>query len=158
MPLYEPPRDLIETPVCDRVIGETLFKQVARFKKLDHEQTREGVCSAIITVQVTLHASVDGQAGPVLSGQGFDHDGYEQKLVADNETIVDPATDQLLAIRHHSIHGLNPAEEWENAVNAPQTTMYQGDYFMMVRKYSPIDIDGMIEDHIARADTMGKFR
>jgi hypothetical protein len=148
--------DLIVIPVADRCVNDTRIKQKVRFLKLMHDQAEDtGECSAQIIVRVLLYAA-DASApdgyGPLLSGPGLS--SYTRTLVANNDTLVDPATGSILAIRD-----LNATQEdWENTIDSfPQTTLFQGDFFHMMRRYSPIDIEEMIIDHIRNADAMGHF-
>ena len=47
----------IVLPVSNRVVGDTVIKQQARFASLLHLQTDEGECSARISVRVSLYAA-----------------------------------------------------------------------------------------------------
>lgn len=146
------PHSLIELPVSDRVIGDTRLRQKARFVTLEHTQTPEGICAATITVLVSVYAALGQGYGARLDGAGFS--SYTKVLTADNKKLVDAATGEIL---HDSPVPLSAAAWAEIDANYPQATMLQGDFFEMLRRYSPIDIEEMIVQHIQQADAMGLF-
>ena len=157
MDLYTPTP--IVLPVSDRVVGDTVIKQKARFAGLLHLQTDEGECNARITVRVSLYAAdataPDGY-GPLLDGPGLSR--YTAELVADNNTLVDKRDGSILLYNGKlAIRQLLSAQEWEEAA-APAYAMLQGDFFELLRENGlPGTIADMIRLHIQQADAMGRF-
>lgn len=151
MPLVTPLRQSIDLPVSDRVFHDTRVRQKACFLSLRHEQQPDGQCSAYITVVVHLYAATEDGYGPAIDGPGFAP--YSVVLVADNNTIVEASTGSILRIRAGESNA-----EWAAAAEAyEQAVMLQGDFFELLRRYSPIDIEEMIIGHIQAADAMGRF-
>lgn len=136
--------------MADRVIGDTIIRQLVRFVGLRHSQGPDGQCAAYVDVLVTMYAALGAGRGPELNGAGFAP--YAVSLVADNQTIVDAATGRILAIRQ----GENQADWLALAEGYPQDTMLQGDFFEQLRE-QPLRIGDMIRQHIAQADAMGRF-
>lgn len=147
-------RTLIELPVADRVSGDTRIRQRARFLSLVHGQSSDGACTAVITVLVSLYAAQGEDYGEALSGPGLST--YTVSLSADNQTLVDAGTGQILAIRQ----GEQPAD-WQariDELSQERTTMLQGDFFEYLRDNGlPGTMRQMIEQHIQQADEMGRF-
>ena len=155
MPLIPYTPSVIELAIADRIAGDTLIRQKARFLSLFHKQTPEGISSVQIVVRVCLYAAEGQGYGPLLSGPGFS--SYEATLGADNRTLVDARPEHagdVLATRE-----LGQTEEaWQAVVDSyPQPTMLQGDFFEMLRDNQPVQIGDIIRRHIARADALGRF-
>ena len=74
-------------------------------------------------------------------------------LVADNDTIVDATTGQILAIRNDETETtwLAKADAYE------QDVMLQGDFFEEVCITLPVVIGNLIKEHITNANAMGRF-
>ncbi len=144
-------RTLIEVPVADRRIGDTLIKQKFRFTTLTHEQNLDGVCRVAINGVVTMYASEGGEYGPALTAAGFT--ARPVTMAADNQTLVDAATGAILAIQQDE-----SAAEWAARINSfPQDTMLQGDFFEYLREHADVRIGDLIRQHIAQADALGRF-
>jgi hypothetical protein len=155
MPLLPGTRTPIEIAVSDRISGDTIIKQKARFKRLIHEQFPTGECVVYILLEVTMYAAQGAEFGPALVGKGFAP--YEVPLTADNQTVVDaapgPNAGAILAIRSGQ-----DDTDWQALLNSyEQPVMLQADFFEYLRDNAPIQIAGMIRQHIAAADAMGKF-
>ncbi|WP_226163928.1 hypothetical protein, partial [Hymenobacter terricola] len=117
-------------------------------------QDEAGLCAAYIDVEITMYAAAaDGDGyGPELTAEGFLR--RQKTLVADNNTVVNPSTGEILLIRTP----VQSTDEWLAAANAiPGPAMLQGEFFGLLRSYSPIDIEGLIVTHITQADGMGRF-
>lgn len=151
MPLLAHTPTIIELPVADRVAGDTLIRQKARFVSLLHTQSPAGECRAVITVLVSLYAADGPGFGPALQGLGFQN--YTVELVAANDTLVDAETGQILAM-----HQGQDAETWQALCNGyTRPVMLQGDWFEAIRETQPVLIGEMIRQHIQQADAMGRF-
>lgn len=147
-----PPRSIIEVPVSDRVLGDTRIKQKARFTTLTHEQGLDGVSRATIRLVVTMYAAAGDDFGPALTAAGFSTRTVD--LTAANDTLVDAATGEILAINT----GQQPAEWAAIVASFPQDTMLQGDFFEYLRDHGlPGTIRQLLEHHIQQADAMGRF-
>ena len=153
MALITHPRTLIEVPLTDRVFDDTTIKQDAIFIGLRHDQNHDtGVGIVSITVLVKSFASDNGAKGIYLGDKGM----YDKRidLVADNDTIVNAATGEILAIRTRMM----TPNDWQSIIDALTVDYaYQGDFFIQLREAAPIVIGDMIRQHIAQADAMGKF-
>jgi hypothetical protein len=149
MPRYKPAHTFIELRISDLVPG--VIARLARFRAFAHDQAPNGVCSVGAKVWVTLVRLVDGELGPPYENKATQE--YEVSLVGDNNTIVDAATGEILLIKT-----TQDVPEWDDIAEAyPQMVMYQGDFFELVRKHSPLDLEEMIEQNIRQADAMGRF-
>lgn len=101
MPLlpYTPP--LIELPISDLQLGDTLVRRRARFESLLHRQEADGQSLVRITVRVCPYAAEGAGYGPALTGPGFA--SYLAELGADNRTLVDATPGEqagaILAVR-----------------------------------------------------------
>lgn len=162
MPLLPGLRQVLEIPVSDHVNGSTVVKQKARFTKLTHVQQADGVCTVVVSTEVTMYGadpdSADGY-GPALQGSGFF--SYPKHLSADNNTVVDVATGAILAIRRERTaeQAAHTDEEWAAiCASYPQPVMLQGDYFEYVRQNEPIKIADLILLHMQQADAMGRYK
>lgn len=151
MPVNPGPRKLIEIPVTDRVFGDTTIKQKAIFNSLLHQQQPDGQCSAIINVTVRSFANVIDEEGNSTYGVSLSDKGVPDRmlsLTADNNSLVELSSSSILATRKYETN-----LEWDVIINSfPQETMLQGDFFELLRHYSPIDIEDMIRQHILLAD------
>ena len=148
----------IELPVSSRVVGDTIFRQKARFMDLTHTQSPEGTCRVVVRVLVSLYAAQGEGFGPMLSGLGVSP--YIMELVADNNTLVEATTGDILTGEGGKLYirGKVSEQEWEAAsTSSPTPLMYQGDFFEYLRENSPINISALIRQHINQADQMGKF-
>jgi len=155
MPLITPLLPVIESPVSDRVSGDTRFRQKALFLNMFHQQLPNGIASVQVVVRVSLYAAdataPDGY-GPRLTGSGLS--SYESTLTADNTTLVDAATGEQLAQKPLGQTDV----EWQAVIASfSQNTMLQGDFFLMLRESQPVQIGDMIRHHIQQADAMGRF-
>lgn len=146
MPVNPGLRTLIEINVVDRTFGDTTIKQKAIFNSLYHVQKDNGECSAIINVTVKSYASDKGNYGASLSDLGVP-DRFIQ-LTADNNSLVDATNGTVLVTRKFETNA-----DWDTITNGfTQQTMLQGDFFEMIREKSPIEIGGLIRQHIGLAD------
>ena len=152
MPLIAHTPTPIEVPVSDRKVNDTTIKQKAIFQRLEHRILPSGEARVGVNVLVNLYAA-DGEAfGEKLTGNGFQ--SYMVELVADNQTIVDASSGAILAINT----GYKSKADWEAQAQAyEQPVMFQGDFFELIRDNQSVEIGGMIRQHIAQADAMGKF-
>ncbi|WP_375436665.1 hypothetical protein [uncultured Hymenobacter sp.] len=170
MPLLSTPVAVIELPVSNRVVENTIIRQKARYESLEISQTESGECTVKLWVAVTPYAlAEDGDYG-----QRMPPDFITRRiaLLADNNTAVDPAANgALLYIRLTASTALNFAagtiEEipnadlpsaWRDYLNSkPESMRLQGDFFCTLRDTQPVLIKGLLEDHIRQADAMGRF-
>jgi len=141
---------LIELAVSDRIQDDTIIKQKVRFVSLLHSQDQSGVCVALIRVLVFPFSAAAGDFGAPLTGPYAR--AYETELVADNQTLVDAATGEIVAIRY-----LLTAEQWQDMLASERQTMLQGDFFHYLRENADVRIGDMIRQHIAQANAMGRF-
>ena len=168
--LYNPLTDfVILVDISDRVFGHTVIKQRALFKRLTHLDEPENP-SFKMDITVQLYAQqVDGSYGERLQGNGFRD--YERQLSADNDSAVDPNTGKILLMRSHTstqdeADTITFSQQWPAESQADflarceadeRTLTLQGLFFLMLRAYSPIDMEELIRTHIAQADVMGRF-
>lgn len=151
MPLLTPPRDLIQMPVADRRLGDTVVRQLATFVQLRHVQELNGECSAVIALRISLFAAAGEGFGPALAGPGFSD--YMAELRADNNCLVVAQTGKILAVR-----GNETEADWLERCNAfAGDTMLQGDFFRALREGQAVKIGEMIRQYIQNADAAGKF-
>jgi hypothetical protein len=156
MPLvpFAPP--LIELPISDLQVGDTLIRRKARFESLLHQQSADGQSFVRITVRVCPYAAAGAGYGQALTGPGFA--SYQAQLGADNMTLVDASSGEqagaILAVR-----GLGQTDEDWQAVAAAfaQPVMLQADFFVYLRENEAIKIADVIRHHIQRADALGRF-
>jgi hypothetical protein len=152
MPLIPHIPTPIEVSVSDRKVNDTTIKQKAVFQRLEHRIAYNDEARVAVTVLVELYAADGDSYGEKLVGPGFA--GYTVELVADNQTIVDVTTGEILAINT----GYKSKMAWEaEAQGYEQPVMFQGDFFELIRDNQPIVIGDLIRQHIAQADAMGKF-
>ena len=151
MPLAPYTTTQIEIPVTDRVFNDTTIKQKAVFTTLTHTQNEKS-SKAVIEVLVSMYANDNGDYGQKLSGQGFSP--YFSKLGADNDTIVNAQTGEILLVRTDESDAL-----WQARADMhPDTVMFQADFFLMLRDTQTIEIGNLIKQHITQADALGRFR
>ncbi|MDO7888240.1 hypothetical protein [Hymenobacter cheonanensis] len=156
MPLvpYAPP--LIELPISDLQLGDTLVRRKVRFESLLHQQQASGQSFVRIGVRVCPYAALGDGYGEPLTGPGFA--SYEASLGADNLTLVDATPGEqagaILAVRT-----LGQSDEaWQAVVDSfSQPTMLQADFFVYLRENEAIKIADVIRHHIQRADALGRF-
>lgn len=153
MALLTSPREHIEVEVSSRIIADTVVRQLVRYVKLTDEKTDSGECIVSILVKVFLHADHAGSLGERLSGPGFSP--YEVYLYANNQTLVDAATGEILLIRSGETEA-----EWQQKVTAAaeqRDVMLQGDYFDLLRQRA-VEIEPLVVQNIRAADVlMQKF-
>jgi hypothetical protein len=142
----------IVLPVADRVLGTTVLKQLATFVSLHHDYDAHDQPQARIVVSVQMFGiGPDGSLGPALVGDGFSK--REIVLMAANDTLVDAATGEILAIRTFAA-----GENWQAVLDRyEQPTMLQGNFFEYLRDNAAINIGGLIRQHIQNADALGRF-
>ncbi|GAB3303736.1 hypothetical protein [Hymenobacter tenuis] len=143
----------IQYPLSDLTIGDTQVKQMGQLTDFHYHKNRQtGEAWAKITLYVTLHADIAGGIGPELPATVFG-EGREEYLVADNNTLVDAETGEILAIK-----GIHPDAYWQELVEGERLVELQGVYF---DKYSERIPEQSIADmwrwHILNAVAMGKF-
>ena len=156
MPLvpYVPP--LIDLPISDLQVGDTLIRRRARFESLLHQQDASGQSFVRITVRVCPYAADGAGYGEALTGPGFA--SYQAQLGADNATLVDAtpgeAAGAILAVR-----ALGQSDEaWQAVADSfAQPVMPQADFFVYLREKEAIKIADVIRHHIQRADALGRF-
>jgi hypothetical protein len=156
MPLlpYTPP--LIELPISDLQVGDTVIRRKARFESLLHQQDASGQSFVRIMVRVCPYAAEGSGYGEALTGPGFA--SYQAQLGADNLTLVDATPGEqagaILAVRQL---GQSDAD-WQDVADAfPQPVMLQADFFVYLRENEAIKIADVIRHHIQRADALGRF-
>jgi hypothetical protein len=99
-----------------------------------------------------MYAAAGEGYGPALTAAGFSTRTVD--LAAANDTLVDAATGEILAINT----GQQPAEWTAIIAGFEQDTMLQGDFFEYLRDNGlPGTIRQLIEHHIQQADAMGRF-
>lgn len=151
MPLSPFTPTQIVIPVADRAYNDTIIKQKAMFTRLTHHQS-ETSSSVTVDVIVSMYANDNGAYGMPLTGLGFAP--YHKSLGADNNTLVDAETGEILAIRADE-----PQDVWEaNAAEHDKLVMFQADFFLMLRDNAPIEIGKLITKHITDADALGRFK
>jgi hypothetical protein len=157
MPLYPALRQRIIIPLTNLVFGDTIIKQQGIFLELRHAQDAAGVCQATIDVQVVPYAAEGDDYGPMLPARKVNI--TVDTLYANNDSIVDASTGAILRIRKPLTDMARESEsEWLAIAEAyAQSVMFQGDFFEVMRRFSPIDIEEMIITHIQQADAMGRF-
>lgn len=156
MPLISHPPTPIIVEVSDRKINDTVIKQKVVFQRLEHRIQPDGTARVGVSILVELYAASGAGYGEKLSGNGFNP--YYDELVADNDTIVDAQTGDILAININGF-GHKSQDDWTKQANEfKQNVMFQGDFFEVLRDTQPVEIGALIRQHITQADAMGKFK
>lgn len=152
MPLSPFTPTQIVIPVADRTFNDTIIKQKATFTRLTHHQS-ETSSSVTVDVTVSMYANDNGVYGMALSGMGFAP--YHKSLGADNNTLVDAQTGEILEIKADD----EPLDMWlAKAAEHEKLVMFQADFFLMLRDNAPIEIGKLITKHITDADALGRFK
>lgn len=145
---YTPPP--FELEVADRIIGETIVKQIVRFLRLEHDDAAR---TATVHILVSPHAvAIGGGYGPALTTGPFTP--YYDSIVASNNRLVDTRNGAILAERKF----LTPTADadWLAAIDRVEASqvpaMYQGDYFLYLRDNQPLIIGDVIRQYIQQAD------
>jgi hypothetical protein len=150
-------RAFIDLRVDDIVQGDTRFGQVARFFRLEHEQDPDtGICKALIKCRLLVFSLVNGALNEQLPRGRFVV--LEPDLVGDNDTLVDAATGQILAIRYQTPATEDPAM-WGQVCHCFENrdVMLQGDWFEEQRDGAAIPVGGWILANMQQAQRMGRF-
>jgi hypothetical protein len=152
MPLAPYTPTLIELPISDLVAGDTVLKRKARFLSLLHRQEPDGTCTVFIDVLVMPYSKSGIDYGAAITNPGVVP--YKATLTAANDTLVDAASGAILCT-----FPLGTPQSAKDAKIASfsQSTMYQGDFFCMLRDTQSVKIGGMIIQNIQQADAMGRF-
>ena len=157
------PRAFIDLRLADLVQADTRFGQVARFRRLVHEQDAAGVCSVQIETQILVYCLVGQELGERLPDTRFVT--LSVNLKGNNHTLVEAATGKILAIRDVPENAGSPvtpgtadAAEWgELCRSYDQGAMLQGDWFETVRDTQPVPIGAWILVNMQQAARMGRF-
>lgn len=156
MPLITHTPSPIVVEVSDRKINDTVIKQKVVFQRLEHRIQTDGTSRVGVSILVELYAANGTAYGEKLTGNGFN--SYYDELVADNNTIVDVQTGDILAINVIAFGYKNQPDWIQQANDFKQDVMFQGDFFEVMRDSQPVQIGALIRHHITQADAMGKFK
>jgi hypothetical protein len=141
----------IEVEVNDLVIGATVIKQKVKFSHFAFQHTDNGQAVVAVVLNVSRYAkNEDGTIGQKLEGKGFQT--YQQSLIADNETYVNPQTGELLWWHEKG----QSIEDFEVEIG-DTPVMKQGDFFDNLAREVEIMVVPLIMLHINSAIQMGKF-
>jgi hypothetical protein len=149
---YDAPAMLF--PVCDREVAGIRYKQKAECKGFSVHEDDELGCLVRMTIRLWLYAP-DAEApdgyGPRVEGEGFTY--RPRELKADDDTLVDAATGEILAERAKC-----STEQWAAVRDDPdRAVMGQGNFFQQVRDLVPFINRDLIAQHVHQANAMGRF-
>jgi hypothetical protein len=140
--------------ISDYVNGSTRYKRKAKWLSFYHAVTPQAGVNLQLVVLITAYAAVEGspeEYGPQLIGPQFR--AYESTLQADESTLVDATSGEVLAVR-----GALMPEAWQALTDSfEQDIMLQTEYFARARDLGAVAIAPMVLHHIAQADALGRF-
>jgi hypothetical protein len=160
---YDIPQIIVE--ISDLTLDSTIIKRKARFDSLHYQQldqpNYDGKQIVVISLTILHYTQLsDGSYGELINNsRGIQ--SYQTQLIADNSTLVDATTGQIIGPSSllDDPNNLLDAYTDENGVQHDagilfgKDYMYESEFFRRIADQLPVVVDDLIKLHIVTANT-----